>query len=135
MQDKRSTFSCCQKVLCSQIPPSPKYLIIPLHLTQISSRSKGPLKQNKAKTDFCEAGHIINDIPLHCPGATVSKVCSVEHECLSHVNFIISNKQTKRICDKITWGISGSNRFICCKAFQPPILNEHYTYLKEGYSM
>lgn len=36
---------------------------------------------------------------------------------------------------KFLGGLSGSNRFICCKIFKPLIPNVHYKYQKEGYSV
>lgn len=98
-----STFSSCQKVLCSQTSSFAKVPDNPTasHSNQFKKERSLETKWKKTKTGFWEAWHIINNIALHWPGEIFPKVYSVRHYGLSDID-IYSIKQRKRVCDEIS---------------------------------
>lgn len=116
--------------------PLPKYLIIPLHLTQISSRRKGPLKQNKTKQKQVSGRHGTLSIisPYIGPGKYFPKCILWDTMVCQTLIFIPLNRENGFVM-KFLGSFSGSNRFICCNVFKPLIPNVHYKYLREGYGL
>ena len=111
----------------------PKYLIIPLHLTQISSRRKAPLKQNKTKQKQVSGRHgTLSIISLYTGLGKYFPKCVLWDTMVCQTLIFIPLNREKGFVMKFLGRLSGSNRFICCYVFKPLIPNVDYKYLKEG---